>query len=76
MAVGHPASSGIDILIEYPPNPPGLPSLDYSLKQRRRAISVSCAIVIFDFCLLPVVLFYALWFGTSLSPENGVFELP
>ena len=48
----------------------GLPPLPYSLHPRKRAIAITWSIILFDSCLLPIIMFYALWF-TKLSHTTG-----
>lgn len=65
-------SSDSDFIVKEKQNAQ-LPPLDYRLKDRKLAITICWTIVIFDSCVLTVVLFYSLWFGTSMSKVNGMF---
>ncbi|KAF7967153.1 hypothetical protein HWV62_35690 [Athelia sp. TMB] len=56
-----PSSSASDVY--------GPPPINYSLRARKRAIIISWSIIAVDSCLLPIVMFYALWF-TPLSHSN------
>lgn len=49
----------------------GSPPLNYSLHTRTKAIAITWTIISFDSCLLPIILFYSLWFGTTLSHSTG-----
>ena len=44
-----------------------LPELPYSLRRHKFAIAVAGTVLIINSCILPLALFYGLWFGTSLS---------
>lgn len=46
------------------------PPLNYSLLTRKKGIAIGAGIIIADSCLLPIILFYALWF-TKLGPVTG-----
>lgn len=54
----------------------GPPPLGYSLyaKHRRRNIAIFWTLVVFDSVAMPIVLYFALWYHTSLSP-NAVFSI-
>lgn len=54
----------------------GPPSLGYSLyaKHRRRNIAIFWTLVVFDSVAMPIILYFALWYHTSLSP-NAVFSI-
>ena len=43
------------------------PPLPYNLRDKKRSIAIIWAVIIFDSCILVTILFYALWFGTSLD---------
>ena len=53
----------------------GPPPINYSLHARKKAIVISWSIIIIDSCLLPIVMFYALWF-TPLSHSNSELWFP
>lgn len=48
----------------------GPPPLNYSLNDRKRSIAITWSIILADSCLLPIIMFYSLWF-TKLSHETG-----
>jgi len=48
----------------------GPPPLNYSLHDRKKSIAITWGIILCDSCLLPIIMFYALWF-TSLSRTTG-----
>lgn len=48
----------------------GPPPLPYSLYPRKKAIAITWSIICFDSCLLPIIMFYSLWF-TNLSHTTG-----
>lgn len=45
---------------------PGLPRLEYHLMDHKLKLFVVSGLLIFEGSLLPIVLFYPLWFATSL----------
>ncbi|ORY30780.1 hypothetical protein BCR39DRAFT_528281 [Naematelia encephala] len=47
-----------------------LPSLEYTLKTRKRSITIIWSLLIIDSVVLPISLYFALWYGTSLTPNN------
>jgi len=56
------------------------PPLNYSLRDRKKSIVIIWTIIILDACILPIVLFYALWFTkvshlTVISILSSVFGL-
>jgi len=59
----------------------GPPPLNYSLHDRKTSIAITWTIIFCDSCLLPIILFYALWFTkvshmTVISILSSVFGLP
>lgn len=52
----------------------GPPPLGYSLASRKWYIIFFWTIVVFDSTIMPIALYYGLWYGTSLSP-NTVFSI-
>lgn len=50
---------------------PGPPSLKYSLRDRKVAIAITWTVILIDSCIMPVGLFYSLWFGSNLSHERS-----
>ena len=52
----------------------GPPPLPYSLHPRKKAIAITWTIILFDSCLLPITMFYALWF-TKLSHKTGMISI-
>lgn len=63
---GEMGSSSISPLGRAPPE------LPYSLRQHKLSIAIAWTVLIINSCILPLALFYGLWFGTSLS-RNLVF---
>ncbi|KZP10486.1 hypothetical protein FIBSPDRAFT_872575 [Athelia psychrophila] len=59
----------------------GPPPINYSLRNRKKAIIIGCSIILVDSCILPIFLFYVLWFS-KLSHSNAfnilssVFGIP
>jgi hypothetical protein len=51
----------------------GPPPLNYSLHDRKKSIAITWTIIVCDSCLLPIIMFYALWF-TKLS-HTTVFNI-
>ena len=49
----------------------GPPSLNYSLYDRKKSIAITWTVISFDSCILPITLYYVLWFGTTLSHNMG-----
>ncbi|RWA05783.1 hypothetical protein EKO27_g9323 [Xylaria grammica] len=45
---------------------PGLPRLEYRLMEHKRKLFVVSGLLIFEGSLLPLILFYPLWYATSL----------
>ncbi|KAF7967148.1 hypothetical protein HWV62_18624 [Athelia sp. TMB] len=62
-------------------NSPAPPPINYSLHTRKKAIIISWSIIVADSCLLPIIMFYALWFS-PLSHSNtfnilsSIFGMP
>ncbi|KIM72679.1 hypothetical protein PILCRDRAFT_81698 [Piloderma croceum F 1598] len=59
----------------------GPPPLPYSLYPRKKAIVITWSIIFFDSCLLPIIMFYFLWFTklshtTVLNILSSIFGLP
>lgn len=52
----------------------GPPSLDYTLRTRKRSIIIFWSLILFDSIAIPIALYFGLWYGTSLSP-NAVFSI-
>lgn len=50
-------------------SPPGRvpPELPYSIRDHTLAIAIAWSILVINSCIVPLALFYALWFGTALS---------
>jgi len=51
----------------------GPPPLNYSLHDRKKSIAITWTILLCNSCLLPIVMFYSLWF-TTLS-HSTVFDI-
>lgn len=45
---------------------PGLPRLNYNLLEHKWKLSVVTFLLVLESSLLPIALFYGLWFGTTL----------
>ena len=50
------------------------PTLDYSLYTRKRSIFIFWFLILFDSIVMPLALYFGLWYGTDLSP-NTVFSI-
>lgn len=50
------------------------PPLEYSLRSRWRSILFFWSLVFIDVVCVPIVLYFALWYGTHLS-HNAVFSI-
>ncbi|KAJ9145064.1 hypothetical protein NKR23_g5488 [Pleurostoma richardsiae] len=61
MAESESASS-----IAQTPEVPGLPRLNYNLRDHKTKLSIVSTLLIVESSLLPIALYYGLWFGTSL----------
>ena len=46
------------------------PALNYSLRDRKKSITITWTLIILDSCILPIILFYALWY-TKMSHLTG-----
>jgi hypothetical protein len=55
-------------------NPYAPPSLEYDLRQRKRSIFIFWFLILFDSIVMPLALYFGLWYGTDLSP-NTVFSI-
>ncbi|KAG9571822.1 hypothetical protein KCV01_g19350, partial [Aureobasidium melanogenum] len=55
-------------------NPYAPPSLEYDLRQRKRSIFIFWFLILFDSIVMPLALYFGLWYGTNLSP-NTVFSI-
>jgi hypothetical protein len=69
MAESESASS-----IAQTPEVPGLPRLNYNLRDHKTKLSIVSTLLIVESSLLPIALYYGLWFGTSL--RHGIREFP
>lgn len=58
---------------------PGLPRLNYNLKDHKKTLVIVVSLLVIESSLLPVALFYGLWFSTSLrhgiSKSNTIIDL-
>ncbi|KAI0549338.1 hypothetical protein F4679DRAFT_547587 [Xylaria curta] len=54
-------------------NLPGLPRLEYNLMDHKKKLFIVSGLLIFEGSVLPLVLFYPLWFATSL--RHGIRKL-
>ena len=51
-----------------PPHP-SLPQLPYSLRDHKRNIAIIWSLLTLDAVIMPLALFYPLWYASSLSPS-------
>jgi hypothetical protein len=49
----------------------GPPSLEYDIHQRRFKIALFCTMVLIDSMIIPVVLFFVLWYTTHLEHSTS-----
>jgi hypothetical protein len=47
------------------------PPLNYTLKSRYKALAIFWGLVFIDCICMPLVLYFVLWYKTSLSPNAG-----
>ncbi|KZP10458.1 hypothetical protein FIBSPDRAFT_96727 [Athelia psychrophila] len=66
----YPKSESQENLLEDANALDGPPSLNYSLRNRKVAIAITWTVILIDSCIMPVVLFYSLWFGSNLTHER------
>jgi len=52
----------------------GPPSLNYTLQTRKSSIAIFWTLILLDSIAIPIVLYFTLWYLTSLSP-NAVFSV-
>jgi len=50
------------------------PPLNYSLRKRKKSIAIFWTFIFVDCVLLPIALYFGLWYGTNLS-HNAVFSI-
>lgn len=55
-------------------NPLVPPALDYDLRARKKSIFIFWFLILFDSIVMPLALYFGLWYGTNLSP-NTVFSI-
>lgn len=55
---------------------PGPPELPYSLRSRKRSISIFWTLFIIDTLVQPLVLYFTLWYCTNLSHNLGKYMCP
>lgn len=60
---GQPGGEGI--LDSAPPFLPEPPSLNYTLRTRKLSIFIFWSLIVFDSVVLPVALYFALWYGVG-----------
>lgn len=53
---------------------PGLPRLNYNLKEHKTTLIIVVSLLVMETSLLPVALFYGLWFYTNL--RHGISKSP
>jgi hypothetical protein len=49
-----------------PERPPGLPSLEYNILHYKEKLFFAVSLLVIESSLLPIALFYGLWYGTTL----------
>ena len=54
--------------------PAGLPRLNYNLLEHKWKLSIVTFLLVLESSLLPIALFYGLWFGTTL--RHGIRKSP
>lgn len=52
---------------------PGLPRLNYNLLEHKWKLSIVTFLLVLESSLLPIALFYGLWYGTTL--RHGIRKL-
>jgi len=57
-----------DLTFEHPP------PLNYTLRTRKKSLLIFWSLIFLDCVCLPIVLYFALWYGTHLS-HNAVFSI-
>lgn len=50
------------------------PPLNYSLRARKKSIAIFWTLIVIDCIFVPIILYFALWYATDLSP-NAVFSI-
>lgn len=65
------AAPARDFVITTPDKPP---SMNYDLRARKRSIFIFWFLILFDSIVMPLALYFGLWYGTNLSP-NTVFSI-
>lgn len=50
------------------------PPLDYDLHTRKKSIAIFWGLILFDSIVMPLGLYFGLWYGTNLTP-NTVFSI-
>lgn len=50
------------------------PPLDYDLRSRKRSIAIFWTLILIDSIVMPLGLYFGLWYGTNLTP-NTVFSI-
>lgn len=53
---------------------PEPPPLNYTLMTRKLSIAIFWGLIVFDSTIMPIALYFGLWYGTDLSP-NTVFSI-
>ena len=63
------------------PHQPVLPQLPYSLREHKKSIAIIWSLLLLDATIMPLTLFYPLWYATNLDPAyifavtTGVFGI-
>lgn len=55
-------------------DPSGLPKLSYNLWDHKTKLLIVTALLVLELSLLPIILFYTLWFSTNL--RHGICNEP
>jgi multisubunit Na+/H+ antiporter MnhE subunit len=75
LVTAHPSARFPPTQVFYAdPSFPEPPPLNYTLKTRYKAIAIFWTLVVIDCMAVPLILYFALWYCTSLSP-NAVFSI-
>ncbi|KAK7527410.1 uncharacterized protein IWZ02DRAFT_429800 [Phyllosticta citriasiana] len=75
-AAGHPPSAiNAPTQVRYEdPDFTHPPDLNYSLRTRKKSISLFWSLIVVDCIFTPIALYFGLWYGTNLS-HNAVFSI-
>lgn len=65
-------SGGEEVVVPVPPFQPEPPKLGYTLRTRKMAIFIFWTIILFDSVVMPIALYFGLWYG--VGPGNPANE--